>query len=311
MPRFTLRQLEYLVAVGETGSIARASEILNVSSPSISSAISQLEEELGIALFVRQHAQGLSITQGGRRVIDQANLVLKEAGTITDIASDVSGMAHGPLAVGCLVTFAQLVLPRLRAGYEAAYPDVRTEQKELNQAEIFSALRRSDIDIALTYDMDIPTDLLFTGLVRLRPYALLAASHDDANRQEITLDDLTDQPMVLLDLPISADYFRSLFEAAKQPPHIAERTRDMAVMRSLVGNGFGYSIANVRPQSNISPDGMQLAFVPIAGPVPPLRMGLLTSQGAEKSRTVRAFMDFAQEQVATGAFEPIGGEPLK
>jgi hypothetical protein len=40
-------------------------------------------------------------------------------------------------------------------------------------------------------------------------------------------------------------------------------------------------------------------------------MGLLTSQGAEKSRTVRAFMDFAQEQVATGAFEPIGGEPLK
>ena len=85
----------------------------------------------------------------------------------------------------------------------------------------------------------------------------------------------------------------------------------MAVMRSLVGNGFGYSIANVRPQSNISPDGMPLAYVPIAGPVPPLRMGLLTFQGAEKSRTVRAFMDFAQEHVATGAFEPIGGEPLK
>ena len=82
-----------------------------MSSPSISSAISQLEEELGISLFVRQHAQGLSTTKGGRRVIDQAKHVLKEAATIADIASDVSSMARGPLAVGCLVTFAQLINP--------------------------------------------------------------------------------------------------------------------------------------------------------------------------------------------------------
>lgn len=243
-------------------------------------------------------------------MIDQAKRVLEEAATIADIASDVSGMARGPLAVGCLVTFAQLVLPRMRAGYEAAYPDVRIEQTELNQAEIFSALRRSDIDVALTYDMDIPTDLHFTGLVRLRPFALLAAAHEYAGKSEIAIEDLADLPMVLLDLPISTDYFLSLFEAAKSP-HIVERTRDMAVMRSLVGNGFGYSIANVRSHSDMSPDGFPLACVPIAGPVRPLRMGLLTSQGAEKSRTVQAFMEFAKDQASSGAFELIGGEPLK
>lgn len=56
--RFTLRQLEYFVTAGESGSIAAASQKLNVSSPSISAAISQLEAELGLSLFVRQHAQG-------------------------------------------------------------------------------------------------------------------------------------------------------------------------------------------------------------------------------------------------------------
>ena len=71
MSRLTLRQLEYLVAVGETGSISRAADRLNVSPPSISSAINQLEDELGISLFVRQHAQGLSLTQGGQRVSHQ------------------------------------------------------------------------------------------------------------------------------------------------------------------------------------------------------------------------------------------------
>ncbi|KAG1702712.1 Carnitine monooxygenase oxygenase subunit [Nymphon striatum] len=63
-----LSQLEYLVAVGESGTIALASERVNVSSPSISAAISQLEAEFGIQIFVRHHAQGLSLTPGGRRI---------------------------------------------------------------------------------------------------------------------------------------------------------------------------------------------------------------------------------------------------
>ena len=119
MSRLTLRQLEYLVAVGETGSIARAADRLNVSSPSISSAITQLEEELAISLFVRQHAQGLSLTKGGEKVLEQARRVLAGAREISNVAADVSGIARGPLAVGCLLTFAQLVLPRLRRGFES------------------------------------------------------------------------------------------------------------------------------------------------------------------------------------------------
>ncbi|MEM7753102.1 MAG: LysR family transcriptional regulator [Pseudomonadota bacterium] len=309
MSRLTLRQLEYLIVVGETGSIARAADRLNVSSPSISSAITQLEDELGVSLFVRQHAQGMSLTQGGRRVFEQARHVLSGAREIANIAADISGTARGPLAVGCLLTFAQLVLPRLRRGFESDYPDVRIVQKELNQAEILHALQRSEIDIALTYDMDIPTDLNFIGLVRLKPFALLHAGHELAQRASVSISDLSELPMILLDLPISADYFLSLFSAASQQPRIVERTRDMAVMRSMVGNAFGYSIANVRPQSDTSPDGSPLVCVPISGPVRSLRMGLLTTHGSKNSRTVQTFIDFAHDQVSSGAFDAIGGRP--
>ncbi|MEO0391606.1 MAG: LysR family transcriptional regulator [Pseudomonadota bacterium] len=311
MPRLTLRQLEYLVAVGETGSISRAADRLNVSSPSISSAITQLEADLEISLFVRQHAQGLSLTRGGQRVVAQAQKVLSAARDITHIAGDIAGTARGPLSVGCLLTFAQLVLPRMRRGFEADCPDVRIVQKELNQAEIFNALHRSDIDVALTYDMDIPTDLRFIGLVRLSPFALLHAAHDLAARPSVSIDELAELPMVLLDLPISADYFLSLFAASSRQPRIVERTRDMAVMRSMVGNAFGYSIANVRPQSDISPDGNPLVCVPISGPVRPLRMGLLTTEGAENSGTVSAFIQYAQSQARSGAFSAFGGEALR
>lgn len=310
MLRYTLRQLEYFVAVGETGSIARASERINVSSPSISSAISQLEQEFGLPLFVRQHAQGLSLTQAGRQMLEQARLVLREAGAMMDIAGDISGSVRGPLAVGCLLTFAQLVLPTLRRGFEAQYPEVRLRQHEFNQVELFSALRRSEIDVALTYDLDLPADLQFTALVRLPPIALMSVEHPLANDHDVSVDQLKDHPMVLLDLPLSADYFLSLFDGIGGKPVITERTRDMAVMRSMVGNDFGYSIANVRPLSDTAPDGNAVRCVPISGEVRALRMGFLTAQDAGRSNAVRAFVEYGADMVREGRLGRIGGEAL-
>ena len=92
--RFTLRQLEYFVAVGEAGSIAAASERINISPPSISAAVAQLEAEFGIELFVRQHAQGLSLTPGGRRFFNTGK-ALRVSGKVApgtlDIRADRSG----------------------------------------------------------------------------------------------------------------------------------------------------------------------------------------------------------------------------
>lgn len=310
MLRYTFRQLEYFVAVGETGSIARASERINVSSPSISSAISQLEAEFGLPLFVRQHAQGLSLTQAGREMLVQAQLVLREAQAMMDIAGDIAGTVRGPLSIGCLLTFAQLVLPSLRKGFEAGYPDVRMRQHELNQLDIFSALRRSEIDVALTYDLDLPADLQFTGLLRLPPIALMSTDHPLAVQDSVTIEQLCGHPMVLLDLPLSADYFLSLFDEIGEKPVIAERTRDMAVMRSMVGNGFGYSIANVRPLSDTSPDGNPVRVLPISGDVRALRMGLLTAQDADRSNAVRAFIAYALGLLNSDALNRIGGKAL-
>ena len=100
--RFTLRQLEYLVAVGETGSIAAAAEQVNVSSPSISSAISQFEADLGIQIFIRKHAQGLTLTSGGVQIYEQARHILREAGIIVDLANDITDTIQGTITVGFL-----------------------------------------------------------------------------------------------------------------------------------------------------------------------------------------------------------------
>ncbi|NDW54452.1 LysR family transcriptional regulator [Aliiroseovarius sp. PrR006] len=291
--RFTLRQLEYFVAVGEEGSIAQASARVNVSSPSISAAISQLEDEFGLPLFVRKHAHGLSLTQAGRQFMAQAKLVLQEADALNRLAGDISGNVQGPLNIGCLVSFAQVLLPAIRRQFELKYPDVRVSQIETDQLSLIEQLRRAQIDVALSYDLEIPPDLEFVPLRSLPPYAMVPEGHPLARQNEVEVAELLDYPMVLLDLPLSSNYFLSFFDQTGRKPRIVERTRDMAVMRSMVANGFGYAIANIRPYSDLSPDGRRLVFIPLKGEQRPMQLGLIIPEGARNVLTVNAFIEHA------------------
>ncbi len=295
--RFTLRQLEYLVAVGRFGSISLAADHLSVSPPSISNAIAQLEAEFGLPMFVRKHAQGMALTQSGRAMMDKAAQVLEAARGLSNLADLHKGTVRGELNVGCLLTFAQIIVPRLRKAYTQAYPEVVFRQFQSHQMGLIEGLRNASIDIALTYDLAIPTDLKFVQLAVLPPFAILAETHPLSTRSSVTVEELAPNPMILLDLPLSAAYFLSFFEQAGLAPQIVERTQDMAVLHSLVGNDFGYSIINIKPLTNTSPDGKRLCFVPLTGAVKPMRMGLLCARNADSSLTVKAFVELCTKML--------------
>ena len=296
--RFTLRQLEYFVAVGETGSITHASERLNVSSPSISTSVSQLETELGIQLFIRKHARGLSLTPGGRRFLTESQTLLKSAEDLGNLATDISENVSGPLNIGCLKTIAPMVLPELRRRFERAYPAVSIKQIEADHAALLRATRDAEIDVSLTYDLNTPADMQFESLAELPPYVMLAASHRLAGQSGIAPEELVEEPMVLLDLPISSDYFLSIFTRTGLKPKISERTKDLAMVRSMVANGFGYSLANIRSRTEFSPDGKPLKLVPLTGGIQPMKLGLITSKETRKPRILSAYIDFCRDVIS-------------
>lgn len=304
--RFTLRQLEYFVAVGEAGSIAAAAEVINVSSPSISAAISQLETEFGIDLFVRRHAHGLSLTPGGRRFFTEAKLLLEAADGLHDLAADIAAAPRGPIAVGCFVTLAPLILAALRRSFEAAFPEARVSQSEGDQEQLLAMLRRAEIDVAITYDLEIPPDLAFAPLAALPPHVLVAEGHPVARLEAVTLAALAGEPMVLLDLPLSRDYFLALFARTGLRPRIVERTRDIAVVRSLVANGYGYALANLRLGGETAPDGTPLVAVRLAGEQRPTVVGLATMRSERQRRVVTAFADHCRERTGRGEVPGLG-----
>ncbi len=287
--RYTLRQLEYFIAAGETGSITLASERVHISQPSISTAISHLEREFGVQLFIRHHAQGLSLTPAGRDMLREAKVLIGHAESLYAVANDAGDEVRGRLSLGCMVTLAPMLAPDLSQSFAAAFPSAQIRGVEGNQEQMISGLRRSEIDVAITYDLQIPDDIAFAPLVRLPPHVLTSETHRFAALQEVALRDISAEPLVLLDLPLSREYFVSLFLAQGLQPTIAARSSHQEVVRTMVANGFGYALFNVRPRSELAMDGRRLVRIRLAGDHRPMTVGIATLRQLGKSRLVAAF----------------------
>jgi DNA-binding transcriptional LysR family regulator len=297
--QFTLKQLAYFVAAGEAGSILRAAENIHVSQPSISNAISHLEDVFRIQLFIRHHAQGMSLTTAGSQIMEQAHALLRDADELTSFAGKLSEQVFGSINVGCFIPLAPIVTPELCHGFMQSHQGVEVNVSEGNQAELLSKLKKGAIDLALTYNLQLESDIAFTALAELKPYVLLAADHPLAGKRKIALTSLAEERFILLDLPLSDTYFMSLFDSYNLKPCIYARTGHIEVQRALVANGYGYSLANVRPLNQQSLDGHHLKYVPLSGDNPGLTLGIATLANIKKTIVVDIFSQFCQAQINT------------
>jgi DNA-binding transcriptional LysR family regulator len=244
---------------------------------------------LGVQLFLRHHAEGLSLTPAGRALMREAKLLLKQAEGLYSAAADLTQQLRGELGVGWFSTLAPLMMPEIVHAFLKAYPATRIRSFESHQQELLQSLRRADIEVAITYDLELSDDIAFAPLASLPPYALFGASHPFARARSVKLAELASEPMVLLDLPVSREYFRSLFSRERLEPQIAWASTQQEAVRSMVASGLGYALANVRPRSNLALDGRRLYPVPLAGEPAPVRIGIATLRQLEQTRLVEAF----------------------
>ena len=118
MNRFTLKQLKYFVTVVETESIAEASRQLHIAQPSISIAIKNLESTFDQQLFIRHHAQGVSLTSSGRRIYDKAKELLRLSWEFEQNSRADKELVSGMISIGCFESVAPLYMPKLVAGFK-------------------------------------------------------------------------------------------------------------------------------------------------------------------------------------------------
>ena len=105
----------------------------------------------------------------------------------------------------------------------------------------------------------------------------------------MAISELVSEPMILLDLPLSREYFLALFLKEGLQPLVAARSAHQEVVRTMVANGYGYTLFNVRPRSDQALDGKRLTRVHLVGEHRPMRIGLARLKQLALSRLVGAF----------------------
>ena len=122
MLRFTLRQIEYAVAIQDRGSVAAASVALGVAQPTLSASLAKLEEQIGVQLFIRHHAQGVSPSPAGIRFLAEARNLLTFAQDLQRETAAVGTAIEGTLSLGSFTTIAPAYVPQLVASFTAGHP---------------------------------------------------------------------------------------------------------------------------------------------------------------------------------------------
>lgn len=303
--RYTIKHINYFLAAAEARSVTKAAEKMHVSQPSISAAIAHLEHHFGVQLFIRHHAQGLSLTPSGRRFMVEASRFLSHATELEHFASELGENIAGVLDVGCFGTVVAIAMPALMRSFFSLYPSVRINCLEGDQVRLMKNLREGKFDLALTYDLNLEEDIDFTPLVTLPPYAIVAEQSDLAKEKKLSLKALSKMPMVMLDMPISTEYFHALFLSLGVEPNIAYRVGSLDMVRSMVSNGFGYSLSNVHPNKSLSGngqdphgtalDGSRYVGVPLEEDLMQLTFGLARIESVRLTKVGEVFSDYCAE----------------
>jgi DNA-binding transcriptional LysR family regulator len=161
-----------------------------------------------------------------------------------------------------------------------------------------TGLESGAYELAIVYDMGLGKDMETRALMDLPPYAVLPTGHRLARANRIALKELASEPLVLLDLPSSREYFLSLFYGLGIEPLIGARTSSYELLRGLVANGHGYSLLNTFPKTDITYDGRRIVRLPLKDDLPATRIVLAHPAGGRLTRMAQAFADFAFEYFA-------------
>ena len=143
-----LQQLEYIVAVDKHRHFLRASEACFITQATLSMMIKKLEEELDIIIFDRSK-QPVVPTETGKKIIAQAQVILRETGVLKEVASTVKNEVKGQLRIGIIPTLAPYLLPLFLYDMLKKYPEVKIKISELNTSQITQQLTNDAIDVGI------------------------------------------------------------------------------------------------------------------------------------------------------------------
>ena len=294
-----LRHLRYFLAVADEGHVTRAARKLGIAQPPLTQQIHQLEEQIGVSLFVRG-PRGVSLSAEGRAFLPHAQAALREAERATVAAQRVSRGEAGTLRVG-FTSAASLnpLVPATINNFRTAYPGVELLLTVDATAPLLAQLSNDTLDLAFVRPTAAERESLqCVDLPDERLWIAVPATHPLASRKRLRLAELRAEAFVLYPRSNGSVLYDTIIatcQGAGFSPKIVQEAPQLASMVGLVAAGIGVTLV---PESvcQLRPEGVR--YVRILGQAPVATLSLVSQRGGLFSPSINNFLTRTQRFLA-------------
>jgi LysR family hydrogen peroxide-inducible transcriptional activator len=282
----TLTELRYVVAVADERHFGRAAARCFVSQPSLSAAVRNVEEELGVRLFERGK-HGVLVTEIGAEVVAQARRTLEEAARVKTVAKQGKNQLKGVLRLGVIHTIAPYVLPDLVVALRRLAPEMPLDIEENMTANLDRMLKAGELDVAI---LALPYEA--PGIEVLPLYdeefrVVAPARHKLTRKKAVAVDELDTDELLLLPVGhcLRDQVLESCHEFSRPPPP-GRQGNSLETLRSMVASGLGITVlpATALTARYATPLVKSIEF---AAPHPKRRVALAWRTGFARPAAVR------------------------
>ena len=271
---FSIRQLQYVVAVADSLSFRQAASLCHVSQPSLSTQIAELERVLGLRLFERDRRRVL-VTAAGKEIVDRARVMLREAEDLAEAARRFADPLAGSLRVGVIPTISPYLLPRIAPAIRKAFPRLSVYWVEDKTHALVRKLDGGTLDAALLA-LEAELGDVEQEVIARDPFVLVVPAGGPlaAKAGPARPSDLCDVGVLLLEDEHCFGRQALAFCAGTKARELEFRGTSLSTITQMVASGAGVTLL---PELSVAAEGRRagLRVRSFAKPVPGRTIGLV------------------------------------
>ncbi len=285
----TLTELRYIVAVARERHFGKAADTCFVSQPTLSVSIKKLEVELRTKIFERGFSE-ISLTDVGKKIVDQAQLVLDEASRLKLIADQGKDHLLGPLRLGVIFTVGPYLLPRIVKTIINATPDMPLILFENYTVILLEKLRKGSLDLAILAE---PFDQSGLEVLPLYDESFVVAvpeNHSLKKEKKVSAQDLKNETMLLLGV---GHCFRDqVLDVCPESARFSSNSvgiqktfegSSLETIRHMVASGLGITVL---PKMSLPSHLENLNVIEFKDPIPSRRVSLVWRKSFSRIKAI-------------------------
>ncbi|CAM3426034.1 LysR family transcriptional regulator [Bordetella sputigena] len=296
--QITLRQLEYFLALAETGQVSKAALRCNVSQSSVTIALRNLEESVGTSLFNR-HAKGLRLTDAGERFARHArNVTGAFTRAMDDMRAEPDNLA-GHLRLGVTETISAYLMPAVITAVGQRFPNLRLDVVERDRAVVEVDLLAGKLDLAIVIVSNLTRfDKLQYDTVLKSPRRLWThPDHPLQHAGKVGLADVARADYVLLDMDEHIETVGKYWGRHGLRPRVRFQSRSPEAVRSLVALQQGVTILSDLVYRPWSLEGRRILRRDLIDEVPTMDIGIVWRKRGKPAREADALTGFLHSSI--------------